>query len=784
MEDFTREIPLDLMMKYQGEDAPVFIAYGCVLLERCAGKTYVYKAVNLKDGRIHPLSRTTGRLQERRFKHMAEKIRLSPIAEAPKMQAEIKANTARPRERLERILYRIFEEVLPKHGYTVREAQKELSAQMFEAMCRRAVSFSEAGVGIGKTHAYLIAATVIKRGRVNDFWMSGAYPDMPYIGLSRMPVVISTSNIALQTAIADDYIPELSGILMEHGVIKTPLSSVVRKGKEHYVCDRRLTALLKSSSGADAANYKAIRSAGTIDLDAMSGIPAFIKRKVSVSGYCERDCPDYMTCRFQSFLNRAQSNGFDFQVCNHNYLLADIMRRAKGQQPLIPDYQAVIIDESHKFLEAARQMYGVMLSSAEVSQIADELLSIKLKMGVPNDIKTFAQQIRADSDKLFWRLDANIKQGDDDGETEHFETLIDRRAQTLIGTLLDYANTTLELLLDSKVHEMSRRKMKNTRRKLRSLRDSFAIFANFDNLVYWLEKPSEKDGKISELRLCSIPKNLNELLHAHIWKKEIPFILTSGTLSAAGSFEHIKRTNGVNLLPARRLMETSKASPFNYRENALIYISERVPFPDSKNASYISAVTDEIERLIRASHGHALVLFTSYRAMELVCTALAKRGLPFPMFRLYRNDVTVLSRFKASGNGVLFATGSLWEGIDMPGDILSMLIIVKLPFAVPDPISEWEKTLYGSFAEYKEDVLIPEMIVKLKQGFGRLIRLESDTGVVALLDSRVRKNSAYRETVLAALPECRVTASTEEVQKFIKEKKAPDYFSDSGFPIR
>ena len=131
MHDYiTREIPLDLMMKYQGEEAPVFIAYGCVLLERCAGKTYVYKAVNLKDGRVHPLSRTTGRLQERRFSHMAEKIRISPIAETPKIQAETKVREPRTKERLNYILERIFNEVLPTHGYTVREAQRELSAQM------------------------------------------------------------------------------------------------------------------------------------------------------------------------------------------------------------------------------------------------------------------------------------------------------------------------------------------------------------------------------------------------------------------------------------------------------------------------------------------------------------------------------------------------------------------------------------------------------------------------------------------------------------------------------
>ena len=160
----------------------------------------------------------------------------------------------------------------------------------------------------------------------------------------------------------------------------------------------------------------------------------------------------------------------------------------------------------------------------------------------------------------------------------------------------------------------------------------------------------------------------------------------------------------------------------------------------------------------------------------MVWGILAKRGLPFPMFRLDKGGLLEIERFKQSGNGVLFASGALWEGIDIPGDALSMLIIVKLPFAAPDPIGEYEMTLYGSMVEYKRLVVVPEMLIKLKQGFGRLIRTVDDSGVVAILDSRVRDNAPYRDIVLDALPYVWVTDNPKDVEKLYVNMKEPEYF--------
>ncbi len=206
----------------------------------------------------------------------------------------------------------------------------------------------------------------------------------------------------------------------------------------------------------------------------------------------------------------------------------------------------------------------------------------------------------------------------------------------------------------------------------------------------------------------------------------------------------------------------------------MLYISEATPFPDPRNKAYLEAITGEIEKLVHASNGHAAVLFTSYNAMGNVFSALQKRGMPFPMFRMDKGGVREIERFKHSGNGILFASGSMWEGIDIPGDALSMLIIVKLPFPAPDPISEYERTQYNSFDEYRDCVITPEMLIRLLQGCGRLIRLETDSGVIAILDCRM--NGFYREVSLAALPFCPVTSSISCVEDFYISHKAPEYF--------
>ena len=471
------------------------------------------------------------------------------------------------------------------------------------------------------------------------------------------------------------------------------------------------------------------------------------------------------------FREQAGASEIDIQVCNHNYLLADTLRRTDSKHPLIPNYQSVIIDEAHKFLSAVRSMYGIELSCSEPFEIEALANGINFKSEPKQDeIYNVAGKLSNVSARLFRRLEELAVCEETEEETDHFYAEFDEDNHRLIKKIRNISDELIELITAEPVTGKNAERKKQLLWQLGEIGKQAAAFVWHDDYICWLEK-DEKD-----CRLCAIPKDLDKRLYDDLWSKGIPTILTSGTLSAAGDFSHIKRTLGIERVGKSRLTETSKPPPFNYRENALIYISENMPFPDRRDGEYILAVANEVEQLIYASHGHAAVLFTSYRAMDMVLEHLEERGIPFPFFRLDKGSIREIDRFKKSGNGVLFAAEALWEGIDIPGDTLSMLILVKLPFAVPDPVGEYEQTLYKNMAKYKECVINPEMLIKNKQGYGRGIRIESDTCVFAFLDCRVSKKGSYRVIMLNSLPYCPVTDSMTVVENFYPEKKSANYF--------
>jgi len=189
----------------------------------------------------------------------------------------------------------------------------------------------------------------------------------------------------------------------------------------------------------------------------------------------------------------------------------------------------------------------------------------------------------------------------------------------------------------------------------------------------------------------------------------------------------------------------------------------------------MEAVLIKLTELIRQTHGHTLVLFTSYRMMEIIYTGLSDRMTDYPLFLMGKGRLNAIESFRKSGNGVLLASDSAGEGIDLPGDILSSLIVVKLPFPTPDPVGEYEKSLYDNFYSYLSDVIVPSMIIKLRQWIGRGIRRENDTCVFSILDSRA--GGRYLNDILAALPDMPVTDRIEDVGRFLLSHKDESYFA-------
>ena len=513
---------------------------------------------------------------------------------------------------------------------------------------------------------------------------------MQYADMPKMPIVIATSSIALQRAIMTDYIPELSRILIECGIIKTPLTAILRKGKEHYACERNLRAHLRYEH--DPAQKRELERllppSETIDL-AEADITPHVKHQVCVAGHCFSACPYIGTCEYIKFREQAKSPEIDIQVCNHNYLLADTLLRADKKEPLIPNYQTLIVDEAHKLLQAARTMYGVELSSASAGDILTDIDNTTFKReGYQHITRLAAKKLYDENAKLFRGLLDNAADDSDDDDPERLNADIDKEAarhlrnirdisERLMFTLRDEAffakaeellawvrakygvNTNIidlrrilaaandsgtrenqkELMHSQiialhkaicelpaiklginteKAHRQARRIScaperqtialdtsvvretiwKKARRllpvesatgrnseriarliwDLERIRRQADALAKHNDLICWLETGRDAN------RLCAIPKNIDKRLFADRWSKGVPTILTSGTLSAAGDFSHIKRTLGLEYL-GNRVSETGL-----YRTRVL-------------NALPICRLTDDIadvERFIRA----------------------------------------------------------------------------------------------------------------------------------------------------------------------------------------
>lgn len=775
--EITYKLPDDVPERFIKDGTFLFAAYGCALTERqMPSGMYVYTAISLSNGKHKILSRRKRRLDVSDFAGMAAKISALPFRGNARLNVEKSPGERMELQRLKETAHHIFTEIMPEYGYAVRDKQIELAEHILTVTGRRGITLAESEVGTGKTLAYLIAAALVKRGRLGDIHLRGHYPRQSWADSAYMPVVISTSSIALQKAIDTDYIPELSNILLQHEVIDTPLTSAVRKGKEHYICERRLERFMQNADERTQALLTFFSGEhAPLDLTGADRLSAYMKRGICVSGVCPAQCSYAAKCRYSKHIKRINDPKIDFQITNHNYFLADMLHRASGKRPLLPHYQLVIIDEAHKFLAAARSMYGLELAATALPELAREVHSFivgKSKHGV--NVHRLAKKLEEQSDRLFRRLNDNIPESEKDDDAERFHTVMDEEVCRYLKKLGGISADLAVAITDSTVPKLYRDRQSKVIWRLNMICEHVSELRQCNRLIHWLEKRTEGE-KVTDA-LCAIPTDLDERLHHDLWRNGIPVVLTSGTLSASGHFTRIKQTLGIDRLPSYRVFDTSMTSPFDHKRNALLYISEHTPFPDNSNKEYISAIADEIERLVTAAHGHAAVLFTSYNVMGQVYAILRARDLPFPLFRLERGSVQAIERFKQSGNGILLASGALWEGIDIPGDTLSLLVIVKLPFAVPDPIGDYERSLCDSMEVYKTQAVVPDMLVKLKQGFGRLIRSETDTGVVAMLDSRMRIGGAYRDRVLAALPECGVTSSVEEVRRFMLEKKEAPYF--------
>lgn len=622
----------------------------------------------------------------------------------------------------------IFKTLLPQRGMAERPEQIRLCHSILDAMLDGSIALCDAGTGIGKTFAYLTAGILHGKCRAAE-------------GKPQRPILISTSSIALQSAIQKEYLPLLSSVLLSEGLISAPIEAVIRKGKAHYACDARLERRVRQVEGShkNPAARQALHTAWhVLDLDQLSGMSSYDRERICVPKRCNCRRKD---CRYRCFLDACQSGQYTVQICNHNLLLADLIHRSQKKKSILPDSAAIIIDEAHKLPETARQMFGVTLNAQDFAELIRSLHVERYVLA--------AELLSEAVEPLAEKLSLPVEEG---AGFDAYQMFLERPHQVLTVICRQ-----LEGLLT-----------RETWRLLSAVASTVSLFYLGNPEMIFYAADDDHGGSM----LCGTVSELAAQLQATLWRQEQPIVLTSGTLAVGKDFSRFRTATG--LTGERPVMETVCPSPFDYQHNCLLYLpTDPIPLDA---ADYYDRLAAQIRQLAAASYGHALVLFTSYLAMSAVKERLQAAALPFPVFTMGRRPARTLAAFRAATGSILLATGAAWEGLDFAGDGVSLLIIPRLPFAYPDAVKEKEREDYPNLREFLRSVVVPEMQIKLRQGFGRAIRTETDTCAVAMLDPRAARGRRYFQSMVEALPEMPVTGSLRAVEQFYRDRKGAGYF--------
>ena len=510
------------------------------------------------------------------------------------------------------------------------------------------------------------------------------------------------------------------------------------------MCDKRLERRLRQINVVKknkAAANALLSLRKRLDMDGAEHLSGYDRTRVCVPQIC--DCRQN-DCRYLAFLRECEARRYAFQICNHNLLIADAIRREEGGKPILRASCAVMIDEAHKLPEAARQMFGDTLEGKELRALVRALRAERYPLAA--DV-----------------LSDNVRNLLESLDTPRQDRPFSEYERLLIAP--DRILATIGKQLQDELSAPARRRLGDVTKTVS------ALCEKREGMVRYTGK--SKDGYAM---LCVTVADLDKHLDQTLWHQPQPFVLSSGTLAVGSDFRRFREETGLSKY--FRVRESVSLSPFDYQKNCLLYLPGR-PLRIRKK-DYYDRLATEIKILLNASCGHALVLFTSYAAMSAIKELLKEKKLRWRIYTMNRNAVYTVSQFRDHPGSVLLATGAAWEGIDFPGDSVSMLIIPRLPFPRPDALKERERERYETLRDYIQNAVVPEMQIKLRQGFGRAIRTETDTCVVAILDERAGIHGTYHEDVLSALPDMHQTGSVKDVRQFIRSVKPDKYFTEGN----
>jgi ATP-dependent DNA helicase DinG len=635
-------------------------------------------------------------------------------------------------------------------GLTEREAQRRMATAVAEALEHQVPLLVHAPTGVGKSLGYLI----------------------PIVAAGRRAIV-ATATKALQSQLVERDLPRLADAFDS--------TFALAMGRANYACWARMEALVAATrlaatrteeAALEVAAWAAESATGS-RLDAPPGVRDDVWDLISTSG---EDCPGQKGCAFHQrcYAERAreEARDVDVVVTNHHLLLLELELRASSDAPgvMLPEVDVIVVDEAHRLADHAADLYGITVTASRMGRAGAAADAAAKAAGLRTD---WSRRLRGRYQELSADLDPGpvLPGGRAQATLTAALTPLANDLQTMLATLKDLGDpddeATALLAARRRLRALSRdleRLTKLGERGPATQRnghdppperpaDPIPTTAPGD-LAVWVE-----EGRQGARVVKSALVEPGPVLAGVLWDRVPAAVACSATLAVAGSLEVAARNLGV-AEPATVVA----ASPFDFRRNALLYVPRAMPPPSSDG--FQAAAERELVSLIEASRGRALVLCTSWRAVESFAAALAH--LPYELL-VQGDDVParLAARFRDEVASVLVATRTFFEGFDVPGESLSLLVLDRLPFPRPDDplLAERGRRVEARGASRFAEVWLPAAAVSLQQALGRLVRSETDRGVMAVLDRRLA-DSGYRSALLSSLPPARLTRSLEDVRAF------------------